>query len=671
VTSQPRAFFTLDLGSATTSAALLGHVGGRWRLIAHMAAPASLDVEVMLVGLLRQTQATDPALLADLADGEAPEIAALAATWPRLVSRTTPQRRIAVLAGSRRQRRRLEEAALRAGWLVVGGSGDENDPVELSRLILSTRTQAVLLGADRTPAGDERRHLPDVAALVAAIRRLRPELTVILAGGAAAYEMAFLAEPANGREGQPPGQKAEAAVAPGADEKAGQSKGEAEASSGAETPSQGGALPEAGAPPEAAAAPGPDGQPIPEGPSGQSDDQSPAHAGAALEASDARQAGAGSDSPALAEQTPPLAALPAFLTMGARSNGVRDYAPTAHVLLAPDAEAGQPAGSSLQQVLEGLRAFADDGRLGIGRSVASLAYVLDRSIEVVEVGLQGGLRARSEPFGEGHFAVVSTHACLAEGSFSPSEPPDDVIDGVSAWTTAPLDRHRLIDRLLDLRFCPWGDAQGDGAAFRLGAAKAALSRLVDATAELATAPMPDLIVAAGGIFASAPPSVVALAIADLIRRPGVSMLVCDQARLLGPLGAVEDEAERRLLLANLADDILVPLGTLILPAGVKPGRSGGSLKLKGTGSGTEIELHPGAIQVVDLPPGRAAKAEFDFRDTVRLDSRGHHFDVDVSGGLCGLLVDLRDIPLRMSDRPESRRDTLTAWQRGMWPEVDE
>ena len=149
------------------------------------------------------------------------------------------------------------------------------------------------------------------------------------------------------------------------------------------------------------------------------------------------------------------------------------------------------------------------------------------------------------------------------------------------------------------------------------------------------------------------------------------MLVCDQARLLGPLGAVEDEAERRLLLANLADDILVPLGTLILPAGVKPGRAGGSLRLKGTGSATEIELHPGAIQVVDLPPGRAAKAEFDFRDTVRLDSRGHHFDVDVSGGLCGLLVDLRDIPLRMSDRPESRRDTLAAWQRGMWPEVDE
>jgi hypothetical protein len=183
--------------------------------------------------------------------------------------------------------------------------------------------------------------------------------------------------------------------------------------------------------------------------------------------------------------------------------------------------------------------------------------------------------------------------------------------------------------------------------------------------------MPDLMVAAGGIFASLPPSVVALALADLGRRPGIGQLVCDQARLLGPLGAVEDEAERRRLLANLADDILVPLGCLVLPAGIKSGRTAGQLRLQGTDTISEIELHPGAIQVVDLPPGRTAKAEFDFRDSVRLGTRGHHFSVDVGGGLCGLLVDLRDIPLRMSDRAESRRAALDAWQRGMWPGIDE
>jgi hypothetical protein len=54
-----------------------------------------------------------------------------------------------------------------------------------------------------------------------------------------------------------------------------------------------------------------------------------------------------------------------------------------------------------------------------------------------------------------------------------------------------------------------------------------------------------------------------------------------------------------------------------------------------------------------------------------LGKRGRHFSVDVGGGLSGLLVDLRDIPMRISDRPDSRRAALDAWQRGMWPDVDE
>jgi hypothetical protein len=115
----------------------------------------------------------------------------------------------------------------------------------------------------------------------------------------------------------------------------------------------------------------------------------------------------------------------------------------------------------------------------------------------------------------------------------------------------------------------------------------------------------------------------------------------------------------------------VPLGGLILPAGIKQGRSAGFLRLKGSAPVSEVELHPGAVQVVDLPPGRGARAEIDFRDAVRLGQRGRHFSVDVGGGLSGLLVDLRDIPMRISDRPDSRRAALDAWQRGMWPDVDE
>jgi hypothetical protein len=59
-------------------------------------------------------------------------------------------------------------------------------------------------------------------------------------------------------------------------------------------------------------------------------------------------------------------------------------------------------------------------------------------------------------------------------------------------------------------------------------------------------------------------------------------------------------------------------------------------------------------------------AEFRFRDTVQLGGRGRHFAVDVAGGLGGLLVDLRDVPMRLPERQERRRELLEAWQASLW-----
>lgn len=668
MTSQPRAFFAIDFGSSTTAVAVLGHLGGRWRLISHTSGPSYFDSDRMLVGLLAKIAATDPELLTAIGAPDDFDVAALVATWPRLIARTTPERRIAVLAGSRRQRRRLETAALRAGWVVVGGSADEDDPVVLSRLILSKATDAVLFGADHVPGGDEKRHLPDLAAIVAAATKLRPELTVVLAGGAAVYEDQFagLAEArarmlgeydAGGEtdfEAEIPPAEPSADQAPPQTKKLSKKAAAAQAAAAAADLKSGSATPTEPTVAEDAAA-----------------EEQPADV-AATQVDDAAELTLaeatvpdGVSSPSVSA---PVAPTPTPIPLAFQvADGT---AVTTHLLLAPDAEAGQLPGDALQEVLEGLRTFPNDSRLGIARSIASMAYVLDRSIEVVEVGLQGGLIARSTPFGVGHNTVRSSHAGLTAGSFAPADPTEEVVDGLLAWSTISLDRHRVLDRLNDMRLMPWGEIDGEGAIFRLAAAKAAFGRLIDSMPELEAHAMPELLVAAGGVFASMPPSVVALALADLVRKPGVSQMTLDQARLLGPLGAVDDEDERRQLLANLADDILVPLGGLILPSGIRPGKTAGSLHLKGVSS-TEIELHPGAVQVVDLPPGRAARVDLEFRDSVRLGKRAHHFTVDVGGGLSGLIVDLRDIPMRISDRPDSRRSALDTWQRGMWPDIDE
>ncbi|MGZ8528330.1 MAG: hypothetical protein ACXWWR_05995, partial [Candidatus Limnocylindrales bacterium] len=207
---------------------------------------------------------------------------------------------------------------------------------------------------------------------------------------------------------------------------------------------------------------------------------------------------------------------------------------------------------------------------------------------------------------------------------------------------------------------------GDGARLRLAAVRAAVARMVAATPWLEALPAPDLVVVAGGAWAAAPGPAIALAIADVVRRPGASQLAFDHARLLGPLGGVADPSERRALLAELADDLLAPLGSVVVPNGLRAGRSAGRLTVRGSAGQTELELVPGGLQLVDLPPGQLAVVDLRFRDPVGLGARGRHLTVEVGGGLGGLLVDLRDIPLRLPDRAERRRAMLEAWQAAFW-----
>lgn len=334
------------------------------------------------------------------------------------------------------------------------------------------------------------------------------------------------------------------------------------------------------------------------------------------------------------------------------------------VLLGPAGGAGTPAGVPLRHLLERVRAGTDDSRLAFVKGVAALAEALDRRVEAVELGLDGGVRVHAAPAhdgpGEVHAAVV------AAAGLVPGDPDESMIDRVLGWSTVPLDRHRMRDRLRDLRQMPWGGPAGDGAPLRLAAARAALARLAASTPEFDDLLAPDVVIVAGGAWAVAPGPAIALAVSDVLRRPGAVQLGYDHARLLAPLGTIADEDERRAVVADLADDLLVPLGSVVMPQGLRAGRTGGRLVVHGLNGSSELDLVPGGIELVDLPPGERAVAEFQFRDTVRLAARGRHFAVDVAGGLGGLLVDLRDVPLRLPDRPDRRRELLAAWQEALW-----
>jgi hypothetical protein len=95
------------------------------------------------------------------------------------------------------------------------------------------------------------------------------------------------------------------------------------------------------------------------------------------------------------------------------------------------------------------------------------------------------------------------------------------------------------------------------------------------------------------------------------------------------------------------------------------------MRVTGETANSDIDLQPGGIWAVELPPGQTARADMEFRDSVRLGARARRFSMEVSGGLGGLFVDLRDIPLRLPDKADQKRATWETWQRAMWPEIDE
>lgn len=539
MTSDPHAFLAVDQGAATTSAALIGRIGHRWRLVGSLATPAPGDVDAIAAELVRRVHAVDPGLSAGLGldpGVELPDAADVGADLPRLVARSAPARTLLTIAVSERALQPLALAARKTGWRTREATLDALDPLGLSREILDHSVDVVLVGAGDPPGADERRQLPELAAIVAGTAARRPELTVILAGAMSDHL--------------------------GAVEPAGQER-------------------------------------------------------------------------------------------------------TGEILLGPAAMAGDPPGDPLRHLLDEVRGGADDPRRAAGRIVTALADVLDRRIELLEIGFDGGLRATAAP-AVGGAEPETQVSIVADAALVPPDPDDATVDRVLAWSTISIDRHRLRDRLRELRLWPWSAIAGDGARLRLAAARAALEVLIEATPDQSALPAPDLVIVAGGAFAAAPGPAVALAVADVVRRPAAVAIAQDHARLLGALGAIPDPTERRQALVDLVDDVLTPLGSVVIPAGIRAGASAGRVTVHAGSGAADSDLVPGGLELVDLPPGGAATAEFTFRDPVRLGVRGRRFAVDVAGGLGGLLVDLRDVPLRLPDRLDRRRELLDAWQESLW-----
>ena len=175
------------------------------------------------------------------------------------------------------------------------------------------------------------------------------------------------------------------------------------------------------------------------------------------------------------------------------------------------------------------------------------------------------------------------------------------------------------------------------------------------------------MVLSGGGFSLLPAAAAALAVADGIRRAGASTILHDHARLLAPLGALPVEADRRRLLADLMDDALLPVGsTLLTGAPGANGKDPGSVTISSLLGEEQVPLEAGQLRLVDLPPGIVARLEVDPGQGAILGVERQRFRLEVSGGLGGLLIDTRAIPLEWPGSAEQRRALLERWEEPVW-----
>jgi hypothetical protein len=318
-----------------------------------------------------------------------------------------------------------------------------------------------------------------------------------------------------------------------------------------------------------------------------------------------------------------------------------------------------------------------DGRLALAEAIATVAALLDRRVEAVDVGHSGGARLIAGRQGLERL-VASADAALVPAlpgreAEARHGPPglDAAVEDIAPWSAIRTDPFTLADRLRNLRLAPWRDVAGDGARLRLAALRAALVRLDRAWHEGPGAPPPagDLVVCCGGAFAAVPPPAAGLAVVDGMRAPGVRNLLHDHARLLGPIGALPDEGDRRRLLADLLDDALLPIGsTIVVGEGRVVARGPIAVRCTSHLARQDLELPAGDVHVVQLPPGVPARVELASREPGLLGLRSRRVAVEVAGGLGGVLIDTRDVPLRLPDRAERRRAQLEAWEQPVWPE---
>jgi hypothetical protein len=328
----------------------------------------------------------------------------------------------------------------------------------------------------------------------------------------------------------------------------------------------------------------------------------------------------------------------------------------------PDArrEEPEPLRAELQALLRRTLEGEDTGRMAMvafPRAIGTLAALGGLRILGVDLGARSAVRAVAEIDG-----TVATRV-HARGGVAGAVFASGAAARIARISVDAGDEASVADLLGNLRARP---ATVPETAEELAACQAAAVVQMGAMVDDGPPASLDLVIGAGRTIAAAPrPAQAARMLLDGIRPLGVTQLAVDAAGLLGPLGTLPgDEIGEGLTL--LGDDLLVPLGTAVVPRGGEPGRVAMRVTVHRPGwpALAQIAVRTGQVQVVPLERGERAELTIELADGVSLGGsrRASRVQTTVSGGSVGLILDARGIPISLPRRGDDRRAVLGSWR---------
>lgn len=299
--------------------------------------------------------------------------------------------------------------------------------------------------------------------------------------------------------------------------------------------------------------------------------------------------------------------------------------------------------------------------IGLRRAIGEIAREEGLRVGAVDLGARYATWVLAD--GTGSEVIAESRVFASGGLGAPTLGSSASIGRLARSLPIAVDELAVADTLQNMRSRPGTVPYTDEElAVTFAAAR---NRLADLAEQRGAEPV-DLLIGGGRVIAAAPTPMHALRLLlDGMRPPGVTQLAIDAAGVLAPLGSLPDDQISEGI-GILRDDLLVPLGTVIVTRGGRTAQVAIRARLHRTGwpDPEPVEVRYGQVVVLPLPRGEVADLELELEGGAVLPAgrRVHRARVAVTGGVVGLVLDARDVPLHLPRRLDDRREVLASWR---------